>query len=216
MSRTRPFLLACLLTACGEEAAPAAPEPVPVPAAAPATPAVDLMTRTSEPGGDPDLARASAAARMAGLQLKQRMMKAMSDGGPEAAVRACADEAQGITALVQGRTGVQLGRSSRKLRNPANAGPDWVQAWLAEHDGQPASAVSPMEAVVDTPEGRKARVALPIGVDAPCLLCHGPPDTLTAGVRTVLTERYPDDAATGYAVGDLRGVLWAEAAVEGG
>lgn len=25
-----------------------------------------------------------------------------------------------------------------------------------------------------------------------------------------LAARYPDDAATGYALGDLRGVLWAE------
>ena len=222
MPRPRPFLLACLLFACAEESPPT-PAPPAAPPAAPAAPstpaaapAVDLLAATSDPGGEPDLGRASAAARMVGLQLKQRMVKAMSDGGPDAAVRVCADEAQGLTALIQGRTGVRVGRSSRRLRNPANAGPDWVQAWLAENDGKPASEVSPMEAVVDTPEGRMARVALPIGVDAPCLLCHGASDTLAPGIRTMLSERYPDDAATGYAAGDLRGVLWAEATAQGG
>jgi len=222
MPRTRPFLMACLLTACAQEAppTPAPPAAPPASAAAPLgpdpTPAVDLLAGTSDPGGDPDLGRASAAARMVGLQLKQRMMKAMADGGADGAIRVCADEAQGLTALIQGRTGVRVGRSSRRLRNPANAGPDWVQAWLTENDGKPASEVSPMEAIVDTPGGRKARVALPIGVDAPCLLCHGAGDALAPGIRAMLSERYPEDAATGYAAGDLRGVLWAEATVQGG
>ena len=43
-----------------------------------------------------------------------------------------------------------------------------------------------------------------------CLACHGAPEQIPAEVAAILAERYPDDQATGYAVGDLRGALWAE------
>ena len=61
-----------------------------------------------------------------------------------------------------------------------------------------------------------ARVALPIPMDAPCLVCHGAPEAIPDAVRSVLTERYPDDAATGYQAGELRGAIWAEAPATGG
>ena len=49
----------------------------------------------------------------------------------------------------------------------------------------------------------------PIFIQSPtCLKCHGTPENgldSTALVR--IRERYPNDAATGYALGDLRG-MW--------
>ncbi len=43
-----------------------------------------------------------------------------------------------------------------------------------------------------------------------CVTCHGPTDALAPDVKQVLATRYPGDQATGYALGDLRGIAWAE------
>jgi hypothetical protein len=59
-----------------------------------------------------------------------------------------------------------------------------------------------------------AQFLAPLGIQGPCLLCHGPRETLMPKVQTALVKDYPDDQATGYAMGDLRGVIWAEALVE--
>lgn len=37
--------------------------------------------------------------------------------------------------------------------------------------------------------------------------CHGPGNSIPDTVRAMLAARYPDDRATGYAVGDLRGAI---------
>jgi hypothetical protein len=44
-------------------------------------------------------------------------------------------------------------------------------------------------------------------VAAACTTCHGPRESLSVGTRAVLEARYPDDEATGYAEGALRGLI---------
>lgn len=40
-----------------------------------------------------------------------------------------------------------------------------------------------------------------------CLKCHGGAEDIAGGTRAVLAEKYPRDRATGYQLGDLRG-MW--------
>jgi hypothetical protein len=47
--------------------------------------------------------------------------------------------------------------------------------------------------------------ALP--TNALCLSCHGAAEQMTPGIRAKLQALYPDDKATGYAVGQIRGAL---------
>jgi hypothetical protein len=54
------------------------------------------------------------------------------------------------------------------------------------------------------------RLIDPIRVEAPCVACHGPKETIAPAVRDVLAAKYPADEATGYSAGDLRGAFWAE------
>lgn len=154
------------------------------------------------------IARADAAAVRLATTLKARVVEEMGKGGPVAAVTVCNAEAPALAATIQSETGVTLGRSSLRLRNPANVPPPWVQQWLVAQGERSAASTLPMAMVV---EG-KARVIKPIGVEAPCLACHG--GALAPEVKVELARRYPKDVATGYVVGDLRGALWAEAAVE--
>lgn len=158
---------------------------------------------TAEAGA---LQRANAAADALGRTLRGRLLAAMSEGGPPAAMNVCADAAQGMAADVAREHGARVGRSSLRLRNPANEAPPWVAEWLAAQGERPAAGASGFERIEDG----HARVLRPIAVEGPCVNCHGPSDAIAPDVAAILRERYPDDRATGYAAGDLRGALWAE------
>lgn len=110
----------------------------------------------------------------------------------------------------------QAGITSLKLRDPANRAPPWVQSWLETHDGAEFADVQGIDQLVDTPNGRVARVLEPVPMLQPCVRCHGTRDQIPADVRTELERRYPDDESVGYKVGDLRGAVWSEVAVSDG
>jgi hypothetical protein len=169
---------------------------------------------TQPPPGDMALDRARAAARSLGATLRKRLVEAHSKGGPAAAVRVCADEAQALSRSVSEKTRVAVGRSSLRLRNMANAPAPWVAQWLKAQGDRAAAGVEGLSRVEETAHGPRARVILPITVEPLCVSCHGPAQTLPKDVQAALKERYPLDRAVGYRVGDLRGALWAEAQVE--
>lgn len=157
------------------------------------------------------LAAADAAATRLGGELKAKLQAAMKDGGPTKAIDVCAAEAPKLYAQLRKETGVTVGRASLRQRSEADAPPPWVAEWLKAQGERKAEGVSGVRAVVDGASGgRVARVLRPVAIEAPCLACHGDPTTLAPEVKTLLAAKYPKDAATGYALGDLRGALWAE------
>ncbi len=188
-------------------AAKTAPEPIPEtaePAPEPAAPAPYEMTGEASP--EQGLAAAKAGAKALGGTLKGRLMSAMQEGGPEGALQACAAEASSLTAGV-GSNRLRVGRSTLRLRNPKNAeAPEWVKTWLTETGERKAEGVAGVEEVVDG----TARVLIPLAVGGLCLACHGSTDPHSEAMKTLLASRYPEDKATGYENGDLRGALWAE------
>ncbi|MEL6344677.1 MAG: DUF3365 domain-containing protein [Myxococcota bacterium] len=158
------------------------------------------------------LTAAQGAARKLGTSLKGRLSSAMQSDGPKGAVTACADEAQGMTALATAGSRARAGRAALKLRNPANANaPEWVKQWLDEQGHRSAEGVRGISETHRDGDAMVARVLKPIPVEGVCLTCHGDPAAIPEEVKAALAERYPADQATGYALGDLRGALWAEA-----
>lgn len=156
---------------------------------------------------DPCVASALAATKQLKVGLKTRLMEAMGEGVP-AAVRVCHEEAPAIRALIAEETGVRIGRTSSKLRNPANAeAPEWAEAYLEEPTREDGGYVSWTERTVD-----EARVVSPLVVQGVCLTCHG--ESIPPAVDQVLAEHYPNDEARGFAAGDLRGVVWASASCD--
>ncbi|WP_373045856.1 DUF3365 domain-containing protein [Vulgatibacter sp.] len=153
------------------------------------------------------LARADAAIRELGSTLGARLAEAIGSGGPASAVEVCSTEAQVLTARIAAAHGVRLGRTSHKLRNPANAPRPWVKPWLARHAGGPAASAQP--AVFDL-GGDRIGVVRPIATQPLCTLCHG--ESIDPSVQEALRERYPADRATGFAVGELRGAFQVEVA----
>jgi hypothetical protein len=222
MPRITPWILSCALcAACDDgsaaEPAPEAPAAEPAPEApaaeAPAAEAPAPEAPAAEPEALPPeaaaaLQQAQAAAKQLGGTLKARLQAAMKEGGPEAAMQVCASKAQELTAAAQ-EPSVQVGRSSLRLRNPKNAGPDWVRDWLKQTGERPLEGLEPVVEITET----HARFLKPIGVEGVCVTCHGPKDAIPPQVASLLAEHYPEDQAVGYAPGDLRGVIWAEAAL---
>lgn len=58
---------------------------------------------------------------------------------------------------------------------------------------------------------RTLRYLRPIRAAGICLNCHGDPGEFEPEVFSLLRERYPEDAATGYSAGQLRGAVSVQA-----
>jgi hypothetical protein len=48
----------------------------------------------------------------------------------------------------------------------------------------------------------RPRITLPV-----CMTCHGWKENIPSEVKVILAEKYPDDHATGFLVGDVRGAI---------
>lgn len=134
--------------------------------------------------------------------LKQALVAGMEKGPPHA-ISVCKTEAPAIAAALS-VDGVKMGRTSHRLRNPANAAPDWVKPILASYLDEPGK-IAPRVAALP---GHRAGYVEPIVLQPLCVACHG--ETLASAVAAQIERDYPDDQATGFAVGDLRGVFWVE------
>jgi hypothetical protein len=146
------------------------------------------------------------AGAQAVLPFKRNLKKALVTGfedGPVAAISACRVEAPKI-AEAQSLGAIDVGRTSRKLRNPANAPKLWMQPFLELYETDPERR-EPGVVLIDK---NTVGYVEPIFVQPLCVTCHGA--ELAPDVEAKLRELYPGDQATGYVPGDLRGIFWAE------
>jgi hypothetical protein len=154
--------------------------------------------------------RAEAAATDLATTLKTALQTRMQADGPLGAIDFCQQQAPVLTAEVAARHGVALGRSASKLRNPANAPTPWQQHWLTSMATAVAAgqevASQQREVIVNAADTREYRYARALRTEAPCLICHG--SAVAEPIRAAIAERYPQDQATGFAEGELRGLLW--------
>ena len=149
------------------------------------------------------LEKAKAAAKELGSRLMAWLTEAIGEGGFANAIGVCKIAAPEVAAEVGAEKNIRIGRTSHQLRNPANRAP----AWAAKIAADPVVAAETR--AVRLPGGGLG-VTLPIRLKNMCLSCHGPAGKISADVRAKLEEEYPDDAATGFAEGDLRGIFWVE------
>ena len=135
-------------------------------------------------------------------ELKQALVAGMQEG-PLNAISVCRDQAPAIAESLS-IEGVQMGRTSHRLRNPDNSAPAWVdtvlQAYLGEEQGRAPRLITLLNDRLGYVE--------PIATQPLCLACHG--KSLAPDVAAHIAEAYPEDQATGFEAGDLRGVFWVE------
>lgn len=181
-----------VIAACGSKREPPpAPTATEVDASAPLTPEARVAARAGEALGP----------------FKQQLAMALTSAlkqGPEAAVDVCAKEAPRLAAQAAAPD-VVVGRSAIRLRNPQNAARPWLGPVLSELAALPSAKGA--RRVVPLNDGRYG-YAEAIVLQPQCTPCHGREiePTLLQRIRA----RYPDDQATGFAPGQLRGAFWAE------
>ena len=134
--------------------------------------------------------------------LKQALVAGMQKG-PLNAISVCKDQAPAIAESLS-TAGVRMGRTSHRLRNPDNSAPEWVDTVLQTYLGDDQDRVPKL---VSLPNDRLGYVDA-IVVQSVCLACHG--KTLAPDVAAHIKKAYPEDEATGFEIGDLRGVFWVE------
>jgi hypothetical protein len=193
-----PLTGALLLTGCEPGRQEPAREEAPV--------VVEAVEAGAVPAADLERARQTATALsqdLAGL-----VFSTLEAQGPAAAVRVCSEVAEERTAA-HAADGVYVRRVSERLRNPRNAPDAQEEAALREMRRLDAEGSLPPELlrVISRGDEQWLHLVRPIRVQQPCLTCHGPVEAIPGDVRQILAERYPDDQATGYAAGDLRGAV---------
>lgn len=149
----------------------------------------------------PRRAAATAARDQLASQLMAELTSALTAGGPAKAIAVCRDRAPALAAQVGSERHLRIGRTSQRLRNPANGAPAWAAAHVASAAAEPAFFVGP---------ARQLGALFPIRLMPQCVQCHGRAEDLSPDVRGALQQHYPGDAATGFAAGDLRGWFWVE------
>ncbi|PRP97519.1 hypothetical protein ENSA5_33550 [Enhygromyxa salina] len=145
-------------------------------------------------------------------ELKAELLGAMEgDGGPVEAIAVCRERAPAIAAAMS-EDGWVVGRTAARLRNPTNAPNEWQRRGLADLQ-QRAAGDNPDIAALEWheiergPEGKRLLYMRAIPMGGLCLGCHGPAEGLDPAVRDQLASLYPEDEATGFAVGELRGAF---------
>ncbi|MCQ4346839.1 DUF3365 domain-containing protein [Pseudomonas stutzeri] len=167
-----------------------------------------LLATLSAPAiaADPQQLAAEGAALIPPFQqqLLDTVKAAMQDGGPAKAVEACQLLAPQIAAQ-HSQAPWQLGRTALKVRNPDNAPDAWERQVLERFAARAAAGEPVMElrhAEVVDGEFRLMK-AIPTG--EPCLACHG--SNIKPELAAVIDQRYPQDQARGFALGELRGAF---------
>ncbi len=154
-------------------------------------------------------AEAKATVQAFGGALKTELIAAMSAGGPLNALDVCNVEAMPITAHVGEEKNSDVSRVSLKNRNPDNVPNEWQKSVLEDFDARAANGeeIGPMASVsvVETDGKTQLRFMKAVPTEGACLACHG--QNISSEVQTKLNELYPEDKATGYSLGQVRGAI---------
>ncbi len=139
--------------------------------------------------------------------LSTKLKGVMGKQGVSEAIQYCSLTAHPLTDSLSAMYDCTIRRATLQTRNPINQANDYESAiledWASDlKDGKEITAVV-QEITPDT-----VMYYAPIRIQPLCLNCHGQVgQEITPENFALLQTLYPDDRATGYALGDLRG-MW--------
>lgn len=168
-----------------------------------------LMPTLVLAGSSGEQAQARAAAGEFAGALKAELTAAMQAGGPLEAIEVCHTRAPAIADAVSLDSGMKVSRVSLRNRNPGNAPTEWQAAVLRDFEarlaaGEAVDALS-WQGIAQSEGPREYRFMKAIPTAPLCLACHG--ESIAPTVAEKIAELYPEDQATGYREGDIRGAF---------
>ena len=141
-----------------------------------------------------------------GKELSETLTSKMKSGGIIEAVEFCNTAALPLTQQMSDKHGVFIKRTSLKTRNPLNKPSDSEILVLNEFQANLDQGIA-LEPKVQLDQNGIPNYYAPILVDKKCLSCHGTLDQeLSRPADSIIKSHYPNDLATGYHEGDLRGI----------
>jgi len=143
--------------------------------------------------------------------LKGILIREIQSGGLVHAVSVCSDTAQILTNNFGIQKGVFIRRVSFKNRNANNYPDEFEKKVLNEFEllkqNKELDDKTEYSEIVKEGEYTYLRYLKPIVVQPECLNCHGTKDAMISDVKNLIADRYPEDKAFGYYIGDLRGAV---------
>ncbi|MFT2009743.1 DUF3365 domain-containing protein [Pontibacter sp. 13R65] len=132
-----------------------------------------------------------------------RLQQSLDSGGVAVAMAYCRPEDYDLVQALEQKYGGSAHRTSSKLRNPANQAAGAAKAALAQY-----AQGRQQEPAVQELNREELLYTSPIYIrNETCLRCHGTPgQELSEADLEIIKQKYPEDSATGYAPGDLRGI----------
>lgn len=143
------------------------------------------------------------SAKMLLQTLGGEMKKHIKSGDINKTIHFCSSNALLLTSQVDKKLGdnISIKRISTKYRNPANK-PTRVEAkilFMLENSNSP---------ILTKVSDDKYKFYQPLRITKPvCLKCHGTGKDMPEIARKTIHEIYPQDRATNYKFGDLRGAI---------
>lgn len=137
------------------------------------------------------------------------LQKAIGEKGVPAAIDFCQVEALPITKKVSDKYEVEIRRVSAKNRNPANEPNELEKTLLDAYQYNVENDVDSRSNIQKVEDGQvllyTKAITIPGGL---CLNCHGEPGKeIDQATLEKINTLYPEDKATDFKVGDLRG-MW--------
>lgn len=150
--------------------------------------------------------QAEALAGRLKKNLVTQLSKKIATDGIVAAVPFCHVHVKPIAKEAAGSdlSKFEIGRTSHKIRNSQNKAQDWMAPYVKRF--QASDVKNPMKAQIHTfTDGKKAYLE-PLYLGPQCLSCHG--ESLNGELKAKIAELYPQDQATGFKLGEFRGLIW--------
>ena len=147
--------------------------------------------------------------RSYGIKAKEKLFQSLlgaltasiGENGVAESIHVCKTKAPELSNSIGSEAGLKIGRTSFSLRNSSNKPPAWAVSFVKDRVEE--------EVNVEL-ENNGLGLLLPIRLMDACIKCHGNSNSLDADVAKAIQTDYPNDEATGFATGDLRGYFWIE------
>jgi hypothetical protein len=139
--------------------------------------------------------------------LSSNLQTAIQSGGISNALPFCSLAASPLTAGMAEKHGVTLKRVTHKARNPAAKANATELAVLKSFTSALAASTNPPPPFATNLVAGQATFFAPIVIaNELCLKCHGEPgQDISAENLAIIRQHYPQDEATGFQLGRLRG-----------
>ncbi|WP_428739922.1 Tll0287-like domain-containing protein [Sulfurimonas sp.] len=152
--------------------------------------------------------KGSASTKLLMQTLGKNMKMHMKQGGAMEALDFCSEEAYNLTEAVNKKLpeGVSVKRVSLLTRNPVNTPSEDEKKVLQHLQELQENNESLPKRIVEKMDAHTYKFYKPLVIDnEACLKCHG--DVQNEKLKAEILNRYPEDKAMGYKMGDIRGAV---------